>query len=368
MPRIVSRDRALGVAALAGALLAWGIGGPMFKTVRTSTSLLRLSWRGQSSVVFMTAPLARELSRREEARKPSRETMSGILAVGTSMFVMFVGWNYGVDATAFTHVAIFSQIHPVVIMLYAAARAKWDGGERFPTLREWLGVLVTFAGVVTTATARGTASQRRPPTVWGDLVSLTCGVAGAVYALSIRKWFGPDGVGIPRASGIYVQTMGAIVMTVYSFLCLACVPGQVWASSTPPYTRGVFDWPKSPDLWPGVVSIGSLAIIGHTFVTVAMQYLPLIVVSLSLTMTPVVQTLFAWLFIDDDAPTPQAVAGSSLIIAGIVYTMISENRAKLREEGGGGGEMETTGEEMETTGDVEASTGDVEETKGTNRE
>ena len=85
-------------------------------------------------------------------------------------------------------------------------------------------------------------------------------------------------------------------------------------------------------------------------------------------MTPVVQTLFAWLFIDDDAPTPQAVAGSSLIIAGIVYTMISENRAKLREEGGGGGEMETTGEEMETTGDVEASTGDVEETKGTNRE
>ena len=68
--------------------------------------------------------------------------MRGILAVGTSMFVMFVGWNYGVDATAFTHVAIFSQIHPVVIMLYAAARAKWDGGERFPTLREWLGVRV----------------------------------------------------------------------------------------------------------------------------------------------------------------------------------------------------------------------------------
>ena len=124
----------------------------------------------------------------------------------------------------------------------------------------------------------------------------------------------------------------------------------------PPTREGVFDWPKSPDLWPGVVSIGTLAIIGHTFVTVAMQYLPLIVVSLSLTMTPVVQTLFAWLFIDDDAPTPQAVAGSSLIIAGIVYTMISENRAKLREEGGGGGEMETTGEEMETTGDVEAST------------
>ena len=60
-----------------------------------------------------------------------------------------------------------------------------------------------------------------------------------------------------------------------------------------------------------------------------------------------VQTLFAWLFIDDDAPTPQAVAGSSLIIAGIVYTMISENRAKLREEGGGGGEMETKGTNRE---------------------
>jgi len=346
--RLVSRERALGVAAVACAMLAWGIGGPMFKEVRTSTSLLRLSWRGQASVVFMAAPLAHELSRREEARKPSRETVCGIIAVGTSMFVMFVGWNYGLDATAFSHVAIFSQIHPVVIMLYGAARAKYDGGERFPTPREWLGVLVTFAGVVMTATARGTASQRRPPTVWGDMVSLTCGIAGAAYALAIRKWFGPNGVGIPRASGIYVQTTGAIVMTLYSFVCLACVPGQVWVSSSPPYTRGVFDWPKSPDLWPGVVSIGTLAIIGHTFITIAMHYLPLIVVSLSLTMTPVVQTLFAWLFIDDDAPTPQAVAGSCLIIAGIAFTMISENRAKLRE--GRGGEVETMGEEAEEDG------------------
>jgi drug/metabolite transporter (DMT)-like permease len=351
-----NRDAIVGACAVALAYAAWGVGGPMFKRVDTSSSVLRLSWRGQTSVIFTTVP-SLYVALRARKTTPgytswSAETRKGIASVGVSMFVMFVCWNIGVDETAFSHLAVFSQTHPLFLILYqafAAARAarrrkaskttENDEEEQeqddenltevlFPTRGEWIGVAVSFAGVVTTATSKGSASAKTPPTVKGDVISLGCGVAGAFYALAIRRWFGSNGIGIPNASGVFVQACAAVVMTLLSFLTLACTPGQVWYSSAPPFNKGVFDWPRSDDLWPGVVSIGTLAIMGHAFITVAMQKLPLIVVSLCLTLTPVVQTMFAYVFLGDDAPSSQGIAGGCVIILGIAIAMLSDQRGR----------------------------------------
>lgn len=359
----MNRDAIVGACAVAMAYASWGVGGPMFKRVDASSSVLRLSWRGQTSVIFTAVPLLYTVVR---ARKTtpgyaswSVETRKGIASVGTSMFVMFVCWNIGVDETAFSHLAVFSQTHPLFLILYqafAAARAARrrnaaskttgndDDGEEeeaesvendghltevpFPTRGEWIGVAVSFAGVLTTATSKGSASAKTPPTVKGDVISLGCGVAGAFYALAIRRWFGANGIGIANASGVFVQSTGAMVMTILSFVTLALTPGQVWYSSAPPFNKGVFDWPRSDDLWPGVVSIGTLAIMGHAFITVAMQKLPLIVVSLCLTLTPVVQTMFAYVFLGDDAPSAQGIAGGCVIILGIAIAMLSDRRVR----------------------------------------
>lgn len=353
----MNRDVIVGACAVAMAYASWGVGGPMFKRVDASSSVLRLSWRGQTSVIFTAVPLYVTVSR---ARKTtpglyaswSVETRKGIASVGMSMFVMFVCWNIGVDETAFSHLAVFSQTHPLFLILhqaFAASRAarrrnankttenddEGEGAEDghstevpFPTRGEWIGVAVSFAGVVTTATSKGSASAKTPPTVKGDVISLGCGVAGAFYALAIRRWFGANGIGIPNASGVFVQSTGAMVMTILSFVTLALTPGQVWYSSAPPFNKGVFDWPRSDDLWPGVVSIGTLAIMGHAFITVAMQKLPLIVVSLCLTLTPVVQTMFAYVFLGDDAPSAQGIAGGCVIILGIAIAMLSDRRVR----------------------------------------
>lgn len=323
---MVFSARALGVLALLGAWTSWGVGGPMFREVRTTSSVLRLSWRGQSSMCFAAVPFVIILALDARARTVNRDVLTGIAAVGTSMFVMFVGWNHGIDLTAFSHVAVLAQTHPMFLCVWQAARKRFGGVGRAPSRNEWIGVVASFGGVALTATAKGKSGAARPPTLVGDVAALSCGIAGAAYALSIQKWFGSSGIGIKNCPAVYVQTTAATVMTLWSLLVLACVPGQVWVSSAPPYNKGVFDWPKSDDFWPGVVAIGTLAILGHAFLTAAMLKLPILVCSLAMTMTPIMQSAFSVLLLDDDPPSVQGILGGVIVILGIAFTLFYGHR------------------------------------------
>lgn len=341
-----SRDRRrvlVGVAHLTCAALSWGLAGPAFKQVDVDF-LIRLVWRGQCSLVFITPLFVGTCVARPHVRTPwSRETLKGILAVGTSMFAMFVGWNYGVSKTAFSHASVFSQTHPVFLLCIAAfnvwtrrVRGRGAGGEggeianedKYPSLVEWMCVLWTVAGVVVTATSPSKPSMKTPSTALGDVLSLGCGLASAFYALSMNKWFGANGIGIRKAPGIFVQATGAFIMTCFGLLTLAALPNTVWLSSESPFDKGVFDWPKSDYLWPGVIGMGTLAIIGHVFITEALKRLPLLVVSLSMTLTPVLQTSFAYILVGDDAPSVQTIIGGVIIISGIALTMVFEERRR----------------------------------------
>ena len=55
----------------------------------------------------------------------------------------------------------------------------------------------------------------------------------------------------------------------------------------------MFDWPYSRDLFPGVLLIGTTTIVGHVFLTAAFQTLPIILVSIVITLVPAVQELLA---------------------------------------------------------------------------
>ena len=74
--------------------------------------------------------------------------------------------------------------------------------------------------------------------------------------------------------------------------------------------------------------MGTLAIIGHVFITEALKRLPLLVVSLSMTLTPVLQTSFAYILVGDDAPSVQTIIGGVIIISGIALTMVFEERRR----------------------------------------
>ena len=69
-------------------------------------------------------------------------------------------------------------------------------------------------------------------------------------------------------------------MMMCSFLILAIVPDQADWSLTPPY--GVFAWPHCEDVR-FIIAVGVLIAVGHLAITVAVQNLPLLVASVSLT-------------------------------------------------------------------------------------
>jgi hypothetical protein len=148
---------------------AQGVAGPSFKLVRAHP-LVRLSWRGQASLVFI-APLTcyevfHRMSAAERAQLVSKERLVGFLAVGTTMFGVFMCWNFaltGSVATAFSHLVVFSQLHPAFIALWAAGRAalssvgrlpRWlaaDAATRapppWPRWSDWVGVAMSLGGV-----------------------------------------------------------------------------------------------------------------------------------------------------------------------------------------------------------------------------
>jgi len=338
--RAHARERALGIIQLVCACLAWGLAGPAFKRVDVNF-MIRLVWRGQCSMAFIAIPFALVLIFVKSTRAPwSKSTWTGIAAVGVSMYLMFVGWNYGVSETAFSHASLLSQTHPAWLLVIATVRAWWSRRRTtkavqrrpFPSWPEWVCVGVAAVGVVVTSTAPSTADLKSPPTVHGDLMSLGSGLASAFYVLSMTGWFGTNGSGIPNAPGIFVQATGTTLMTVLGMLTLACVPGTVWRSKRSPYDDGIFDWVSSYYLWPYIIGMGSLAIIGHVFMTEAFKHLPLIVVAVSLTLTPVLQTTFCYVLIGDDAPGLQTIIGGVIIISGIGLTMVFEERRRRREK------------------------------------
>ena len=100
---------------------------------------------------------------------------------------------------------------------------------------------------------------------------------------------------------------------------------------------GVFDWPLSRDLFPGVMIIGTTTIIGHVFLTAAFQTLPIILVSIVITLVPAVQEFLAFVLFGDDAPHPAVIAGGVMILGGILVASVAKRNVGGGGSGGGTG-------------------------------
>ena len=106
--------------------------------------------------------------------------------------------------------------------------------------------------------------------------------------------------------------------------------GWVISWSDPVKRTGVFDWPFSRDLFPGVVLIGTTTIVGHVFLTSAFQNLPIILVSIVITLVPAVQELLAFFIFGDDEPHAAVIAGGVMILSGIIVASVSKQQQSGR--------------------------------------
>jgi drug/metabolite transporter (DMT)-like permease len=129
---------------------------------------------------------------------------------------------------------------------------------------------------------------------------------------------------ITNASVFIVQGFATIIMMMCSFLILAIVPDQADWSLTPPY--GVFAWPRCDDVR-FIIAVGVLIAVGHLAITVAVQNLPLLVASVSLTLLPIVQTLFSHALVGTPILTVREIVGAIVTILGVALTTVAHDKS-----------------------------------------
>ena len=129
---------------------------------------------------------------------------------------------------------------------------------------------------------------------------------------------------ITNASVFIVQGFATIIMMMCSFLILALVPDQADWSLNPPY--GVFAWPHCDDVR-FIIAVGVLIAVGHLAITVAVQNLPLLVASVSLTLLPIVQTLFSHALVGTPILTVREIVGAIVTILGVALTTVAHDKS-----------------------------------------
>jgi drug/metabolite transporter (DMT)-like permease len=313
------RSRWTGILALFVVMCACGIGGPMFDLVEVPP-IVRNSWRSQISAMFLFPSLCWSCCTDDSIRW-TKTVILTLFVVGVCLELSYATWNIALEMTTFPRTALFAQVHPVFILLGAACAALVSRRRRhsqselvtFPSRTEWFGVGVTVSGAIITTTYSNRRDQQRPSTIAGDLVALCSAIFYAGYIASMRRWF-------TNASVFIVQGFATIIMMMCSFLILVIVPDQADWSLTSPY--GVFAWPHCDDVR-FIIAVGVLIALGHLAITVAIQNLPLLVASVSLTLLPIVQTLFSHALVGTPILTVREIVGAIVTILGVALTTVA---------------------------------------------
>jgi len=288
----------------------------MFDLVHTKP-LVRNSWRSQISAMFLFPPLV--LSIRRESIRWTKTIVLGFLVVGVCLELSYATWNIALEMTTFPHTALFAQLHPVFILFGTACAALAQCRHRalamFPSPAEWCSVGVTVSGAIVTAISSNQHDQQRPSTIAGDLVAVSSSALYAVYFASVQHWF-------PNTSVFVVQGFATSIMMLCSFFILGIAPHQAHWSTTPPY--GVFAWSYCDDVG-ALIAVGVLIAVGHLAITAAVQNLPLLVASVSMTLLPIVQTIFSQFLVGTSGLTVREIAGGIVTVAGVAFTVVAHD-------------------------------------------
>ena len=296
---------------MAFVIVACGVGGPMFVMIDTVSPLIRNCWRSQISSATLALSLLMTSPKLEMS-------FVGAVATGLALWVSYIAWNYALELTSFSHTAIFSQTHPIWILLHDATTSR----EATPAAAEWAGVVWTLGGVVVTAASGPKHRETRdaPPSALGDVGALVGALCYAAYLLALRMFFRSVH---PAAA----QTSATQTMVAFSFV--AVVPGVRWTVGAP-HDDGVFDWPRSHSLRYLLVCGVSIAL-GHVGITMGCQRLPAFVVSVCLSALPIAQIAFASIA-GTAVPSVSEIVGGLITVAGIAFVCVANEKRNTRRE------------------------------------
>ena len=282
--------------------------GAIFTHVDDIPPLLRASWRLQLTALIL-APLAlwQFNSIDEEVKSKLFEMSTGkiILASGAFLALHFGFWVTSLDYTSLTHSLLFVTAHPLVILIGMFLFV------RRPNRMELVGGIAAFAGAAISMLDAGDVQGDRSVTFFGDQLAFL----GAVFVVGyivcgriLREWMPLFIYAFP------VTLLGGLLLLPASMLLEA------------DYSQyGAFGYIGHETLVWFVLLAFIAGILGHTGLNYCLKYVSPLLISISVTLEPVLGSIIGWMFFSTGVPGMWTWIGGPILMLGIISILYGEH-------------------------------------------
>ena len=302
------------VAAVVGVSSA----GALFQHVDAVPPLLRASWRLQlTSLVLFPLFLYQYRNLEDEVVKKFRtkRTWKLLAASGVALAAHFGAWVASLDETTLTHSLLFVTAHPLVIVVGMMVLAPVVAAVRGPLPRETIGAVVCFVGAGITLLDTGSSQGDQTATLFGDMLAF----GGAVFVVGyivvgrmLRTWMPIFVYAFP------VTLIGALLLLPFS-----------WWFESDFAQFGALGWTHGEFfLWFLLLALIA-GLLGHTGLNTCLRYISPLVVSVAVTLEPVLGSMIGWVFFDAGIPGRWTWLGGLVLMVGLVTVVVASESASL---------------------------------------
>ena len=282
--------------------------GAIFTHVDDIPPLLRASWRLQLTALLL-APLALWQFNCIDAEVKFKlfdlSTGKIIAASGAFLALHFGFWVTSLDYTSLTHSLLFVTAHPLVILIGMFLFVRKPNGM------ELIGGLAAFAGAAISMLDAGDVQGDRSVTFFGDQLAFL----GAVFVVGyivcgriLREWMPLFLYAFP------VTLLGGLLLIPASMLLEA------------DYSQyGAFGYIGHETLVWFVLLAFIAGILGHTGLNYCLKYVSPLLISISVTLEPVLGSIIGWMFFSTGVPGMWTWIGGPILMLGIISILYGEH-------------------------------------------
>lgn len=301
---------------LVAAVLGVSSAGALFQHVDAVPPLLRASWRLQLTALVLL-PLflvqLRTMAPEVSAQFRTRRTWLLLTASGIALAAHFGAWVASLDQTTLTHSLLFVTAHPLVIVIGMALLASSVSAVRSPRRNEALGAVICFVGAGITLLDTGSQQGDQTVTVLGDALAF----GGAVFVVGyivvgriLRTWLPIFLYAFP------VTLIAALLLLPFSY------------SVEPGFSEfGIVGWTDGEFfVWFLLLALVA-GLLGHTGLNTCLRYISPLIVSVSVTLEPVLGSMIGWLFFDAGIPGRWTWLGGLVLLGGLLTVVVAGEQA-----------------------------------------
>ena len=293
---------------LSAAVLGVSSAGAIFQHVDQIPPLMRASWRLQLTTL-MLIPFAisqyRKLTIEQRQLIFARDSVLLQIASGIFLAAHFGTWVISLDHTSLTHSLLFVTAHPLILLMMTVFAIRFGLFKsqklRQPNRYEWLGASAGLVGVVITLQDIGGVQGTHQVSVFGDLMAFLGGVFVVGYLVIGRR--------LRKFTPLFIY---ATIVTGVAAILLA-ISSLITEPSTP-----TFGWVAGEWLFWFALLAFCAGIIGHTGLNYSLKHLPPLVISVSVTLEPVIGSVIGFLLFSSGIPGFWTSIGGVVLLAGLM--------------------------------------------------